>query len=160
MARELKVFGYTLITYGDESKRLGQRSHVRQCKAVVATTTRKEAIEKFGITQGEASGYMSETGNEHDIAIAMSKPGQVFAFALDDHKHANPIEIFREPHKPIPRRRRPTFEELQAARQAREEEQKKREFNRDELEHLVEMLAGANHPLSASIAEKARLQLG
>lgn len=47
--------------------------------------------------------------------------------------------------------------EQQAARSALE--RRAADFKPEELSHLVEMLAGANHPLSASIADKAQAKL-
>lgn len=160
MARELKVFSYTMSSHGDESERLGQRSHVRQVRAVVATRTKKEAIEKFGIPASVANGYMGETGNEQDIAKAMSKPGQVFAHALDAYGDQRTyIEIERKPHEPIKRPKRIPIEERMAQWDRERREQEAREFTDEELEYLVEMFTGANNPLAGSIAEKAKLQL-
>lgn len=161
MARELKVFRYVMSTYGDESSRLGQRSHIRQMNGLVATTTKREAIEKFGITSSEANGFLGETGNEHDIAKAMSKPGQVFAYALDDYRSHDRvyIEVERKAHVPIKRVKGPSWEERLALIDQQRKEREAREFNREELEYLVEMFTGANNPIAASIAEKAKLVL-
>lgn len=160
MARELKVFGMIIASFGGEAQRLGSRQHIRQIRAVVATTTKKEAIEKLGITATDARDHLGETGNEQEIKIAMSKPGQVFASAIDaysdDKKY---IEIERNPHVPVKRGKRESYEE-RAARWARQDAAREaRKFTAEELEHLVDMLSGANHPLSASIAEKAKLRL-
>jgi hypothetical protein len=161
MARELKVFAMTLATYGDESERLGQARHVRQMQAVVATTTKKEAIEKFGITPSEANGYMHETGNEQDIAKAMSKPGQVFAHAINSYGNDRPyIEITRTPHVPLKRAKRLSYEERKALWDEADRQRELRQFTHEELEYMVDMFAGANNPVAASIAERARLRLG
>jgi hypothetical protein len=160
MARELKVFGTTLATFGDEWEKLGQARHVRQCRAIVAAATKKEAASKLGISIHEANGFMTETGNGRELAIALAKPGQVFAFPINySGRDETYIEIERTPHEPVKRTKRLSYEERQALWDKADADRKARKFSAEELEHLVEMLTGANHPLSASIVEKARLLL-
>lgn len=160
MARPLKVFAYTLSCSSEESKLLGQRSHIRQVKAIVATTTKKEAVEKFGITQSEARGYMSETRNAASIAKATSKPGQVFAYGINDYSEDKKyIEIARRPHVPIPRPKRPSYEEMMATREENRKKREARRLTKEELEYIAEMFGGSNYPVALSIAEKARLML-
>lgn len=57
----------------------------------------------------------------------------------------------------------PTFRERQAkwnAEQAARPKTEMMELTQAELEHLADLFAGANDPLSASIGEKARIALG
>lgn len=160
MARELKVFSYTLSCSPDENEALGARKHTRQIKAVVATTTKREAIEKFGVTQSEARDYMGETGHKPSVDIAISKPGQVFAYSIDDYSD-NPkyIEISRKPHVPVKRPKRKSYEEIRAEREERRAEEAARRLNEEELDYLVDMFGGANSPVAQSIAAKAALML-
>lgn len=53
---------------------------------VVAATTKKAAREALGLTQGEFNGYVGETGNEIDCAIALSDPGYPFIQPIDARK--------------------------------------------------------------------------
>lgn len=161
MARTLKVFRYTLASYREEAARLGQPSHIRQMNAIVAVTTKREAIEKFGITSSEANNFLGQTGNHADIAKAMSKPGQVFAYALNDYKEADRkyIEVERAPHVPIKRAKRVPIDVRMAMFDQQRREREAREFTREELEYLVDMFDGANNPVAASIAAKAKLSL-
>jgi hypothetical protein len=157
--RTLKVFGYILATYGDESARLGQASHVRQCRAIVAATTKKEAAEKFGISMHEANGFMSETGNDEEIALAMSKPGQVFAKPINYSKTPVVIEIERKPHVPFKRAPRMSIDDKMKLWDKQKADREARRFTKEELEYMVEMFEGGNNPVAAAIAERAKLIL-
>lgn len=77
MSRPLKVFGYTIFLVGIEIQKLENK---RQARAIVACSTKKEAMKKFDISLYEANNHMSETTNEDEIKMAISKPGQVFAY--------------------------------------------------------------------------------
>lgn len=145
MARELKVFGYTINTRSDESAKLGQRPHIRQARAIVAAKTIKEAAEKFGITSSEARNFMGQTGNIREIEIAMEKPGQVFALPLDNANSF--IEIERKPHVVRPRKVHAPVAPLP--------QKSDLVFTKEELEHMIYLFSDSNHPLSQSIAEKA-----
>ena len=61
--RELKVYGYNYC--GTHRK-------------IVATRTKKRAIELLGITRHDAKDFMCETGNVKELEIAKSKPGVIF----------------------------------------------------------------------------------
>lgn len=47
-------------------------------REIVATKTKKKAIELFGVSYSRFKDYYCETGNEKEIAIATSKPNTVF----------------------------------------------------------------------------------
>jgi hypothetical protein len=164
MARELKVFGITLMCSREEADALGMEAHARQVRAIVAATTKKEAVAKFGISQHEAAHFMTgPTGNSAEIAQAMTNPGQVFAYngygRVVTTGAPKYIEIERKPHAPMKRTKRPTYEEIMAARAKREAEKAKRKFSAEELEYMAEMFGSANNPLALAIAQKAKLIL-
>lgn len=158
MARELKVFGTLIMARGDETASLGMAGHHRQIRAIVATTTKKEAIEKLGLNSSGGRDFLTETGNDDEIKLATSKPGQVFAFEPHRSKSVY-IEITRKAHVPFKRSKRLTYEEQKALRDQAEAERAKRKFTNEELEYLVDLLTGANNPVGASIAERAALIL-
>ena len=157
MTRALKVFGTALMAYGEEVSTLGEPNHHRQVRAIVAAKSMAEAVRLFGLTQSGRD-YISETGNDRELEVALAKPGQVFATALN-RPSGKFIEITRKPHVPSRRPKRPSFEELQARRREREAEEARREFSKEELEYLVDMLGVSNNPVALSIAEKAQLIL-
>lgn len=45
---------------------------------IIATRTKKKAIELFGISYSHFTNYYCETGNKQEIVIATSKPNTVF----------------------------------------------------------------------------------
>jgi hypothetical protein len=47
-------------------------------REIVATKTKKEARELFGVSYSYFEDYYCETGNKKEIKIAMSKPRTVF----------------------------------------------------------------------------------
>lgn len=49
-----------------------------KCRRIVATTSKKKAAELIGTTFYHFNEYGSETGNEEEVKLAMSKPGTVF----------------------------------------------------------------------------------
>jgi len=141
VARDLKVYRMVLMT------RTGDNLPGRQISAVVATRTKKEAQERFGITTNEMNDYAATTTNEGDVKAAMSKPGQVFAHRLDDYSDDKTyVEIVRQPHVPISRRvRKPLAPYVP-----------KPQFTQDELELIVAYFERANSPEAAAVAEKAK----
>lgn len=159
MARKLKIFGTILCTVGNEGALLGQPRHVRQLRAFVAVTTKKEAAEKFGISMHEANGYMGESGNTRETEIALTKPGQVFGTSLNTYDGTAVIEITRTPHVARKRIKKLSYAEQRAVRQAADEEKATREFTSEELQYLVDMFSSANAELAVSIANKASKQL-
>jgi hypothetical protein len=86
MSKKLKVFGIVLM------KPYTSALSGRQIRCVVAVTSQKAAAAAFKTTLGHVRDYGSITNNDKEVATAMSKPGVVFARALDDH-HGNYIEI-------------------------------------------------------------------
>jgi hypothetical protein len=53
-----------------------------QVRAVVAAPSRAEAARLLGVTYGHMRDYGCPTGNEKEIAAAMSRPGIVFISRL------------------------------------------------------------------------------
>jgi len=53
-------------------------SHNGDYREIVATRTKKKAIELFNISYSRFKNYYCETGNEQEIAITTSKPNIVF----------------------------------------------------------------------------------
>lgn len=161
MARELKVFGTTVMASGDEAQALGLNygNGNRQVRAIVAATTRVDAAKAFGMSVSQANGFMSATGNTVELETALAKPGQVFACRMDDHKKATFIEITRKEYVSYKRPKRQTYEEMVALREKNEAERRARTFTVEELEYMVEMFGQANSPTALAIAEKARLHL-
>lgn len=145
--RPLRVFGFCLMRSPSDQiidpADNGRHDDCRQLSAVVATTTKKEAMEKFGVSTSEANGYMTETGNEQQIAAAMSEPGTVFARPINawDSKY---YKIERKPHVVHPRRVRVTYVYIPRP-----------EFTKEELLAIAERFEMANDPVGQSIAEKA-----
>ena len=77
--RKLKVYASTTIVGAEVREALGLRSHVIQAKTIVAARSQREAAALFGTALSDLRHFGSETGNEFDIELAMTKPGQVFA---------------------------------------------------------------------------------
>jgi len=57
--------------------------HRNQVRAVVATTTKKAAMEALGVTRGHFADFFSDTSHELDVEAAMSSPGDVFWMPMD-----------------------------------------------------------------------------
>lgn len=68
--RELKVWG---------------GSYDGMYRVIVATKTKKRAIELFGISYSRFKDYYCETKNEQEIVIATSKPNTVFRTKDNDN---------------------------------------------------------------------------
>ena len=49
-----------------------------QVRTIVASTSQKKAAELAGITMSHFRGFWCETANEHELAVALSKPETVF----------------------------------------------------------------------------------
>lgn len=47
-------------------------------REIVATRTKRKAMELFGISYSHFKDYYSETGNKNEIEIATSKPNIIF----------------------------------------------------------------------------------
>ena len=149
MPRPLIVYGYTLMASPQEVlKHYPDTKYVSQVRAVVATRTKKEAIAAFGVSTGEARNYISVTGNEHELEIALAKPGQVFARPLNEW-NGDYFEIERRSH--VPRKR---------ARGVLTHYTPPPSFTREELEAIAERFAMANDSIGQEIAAKALLMLG
>jgi hypothetical protein len=149
MARELKVWGMTLSARNLDNLPLrpdGRREV--QCKAVVATRTKKEAMALFGVTANEMNNYGGETGHEPSLQIAMSQPNQVFACGIDDYDY-NFVPITRQPWITRPRfKRAPYVAPIDPP-----------EFTDEELEAIMERFSMANDPVGQSIVEKIKMML-
>lgn len=79
MAPKLKVYGITaFINAPLTPEMLGSAPHVRQAHAVVAAPSKKAAAEAFEVSMYELNRSGGETGNDEDIAVALSEPGTVF----------------------------------------------------------------------------------
>ncbi len=63
----MKVWGTTMYFNKDG----------RQCRAVVATKTKKRAVELLDLTLYTFNNYSCVTGNEKEIAAAMKQPETV-----------------------------------------------------------------------------------
>lgn len=162
MTRPLKIFRYTLHRSSrDPVQKFYKGTRFEDCRqldAVVATSTKKEAMALFGITASEANSYMSVSRADPDAnqsaKLALSKPGQVFARPShcwgDDAAY---FEITREPHVVRPRVKRRPLSEIFAERDARE-------FTSEELEMIMERFAMSNDPMGQSIAAKAKRKIG
>jgi hypothetical protein len=74
MARQLKVYG---------GKTYVNRKPLR---TIIATTTKKRAMEILGISVGEFNNYWCETGNEHELKTALNCPETVF---VSEDKHGD-----------------------------------------------------------------------
>jgi hypothetical protein len=74
MPRELKVFGYT----GHRREAYKDRNVHGQTREVIATTTKAEAHRMSGLSRALFDRSVSITGNEEEVALAMSSPGTVF----------------------------------------------------------------------------------
>ena len=59
-----------------------------QCRAIVATKTKKEAMEAFGQTSYTFKNYTAETGNEVELKVALADPGVVY----ECHDHCSPLK--------------------------------------------------------------------
>lgn len=150
MPRELKVYalgGFARESDGFTEDELG---HHRQITMIVATRTKKRAQELFGCTSTEMRDYSAVTGNEFDCATALRQPEQVFARPLMTNKANAPYRpIYREPHVPIPRRKKKPFVPAPAPVN----------FTADELQMIADRFAMSNDPDGQTIAEKAEKML-
>ena len=61
----------------------------KQKRAIVATKTKKEAINLFQVSYHRFINYCCETGNETEIKIALSKPNTVFYTDIYDYSIKN-----------------------------------------------------------------------
>lgn len=66
----------------------------RQPRAIVAARTQKAAAEALGMSASHLRNYGSDTGNEIEIAQAMTKPGTVFVYR--DNRGTHPDVTFYE----------------------------------------------------------------
>lgn len=78
MARKLKVWGWVGINPNPTN------GH-RQVREVVATTTKRQAIEASGLSAYTFNQYAGETGNTTERVTALSDPGAVFYRPLNDY---------------------------------------------------------------------------
>lgn len=69
----LKVWGTWVIRYDHP-----YATPNGQVRAIVATKSRVEAAHLFHMTDGYLKKYGCITGNDEEIAAAMSKPGKIF----------------------------------------------------------------------------------
>lgn len=74
--------GWTTRPIGAPPHPHGRRG--TQVQFVVAATSQKKAAALLGCTLGFLRDYGSETGNEDDLAQALSEPGVVFWREMDD----------------------------------------------------------------------------
>lgn len=73
---KLKVYGTTASIRGTLTpETLGDALHIRQCRAVVATTSKKAAAELLGMNIRTFNYNGCETGNPEEIAMATAEPG-------------------------------------------------------------------------------------
>lgn len=84
--RRLKVFATAVMGPGH-----------KQMRAVVATTSRKAAAELLGLSNYEASQWMTESGNEKEVDAALVVPGQVVWRLLDSHNDPYVLRTTRKP---------------------------------------------------------------
>lgn len=83
MSRPLRVWGLMLFVPTQE-------------RCIVAAATKTEAANLFGVSLHHFKGYGSETGNEHELRVALASPGQVFA--------AGDVACTKRVYRPISRR--------------------------------------------------------
>lgn len=146
--RTLKVFGIILASYRDDRMQEhypDMPDHVRQVRAIVATKTKKEAQELFGVTSGEMNNFSGETGNEFELATALAKPGQVFARPVNKFNDTPFVEITRKAHVPMKRRPRPVWTPPVP----------KPAFTKEELETIFARFEMSNDPDSIAVRDKA-----
>lgn len=115
-----------------------------QLRAIVATRTKKEAADLFGVALSYFNQYSSPTGNDAEIATATAKPGQVFA-APTQHRSDVYFEITRRPY--VSRKRHKLQPFIAPPAQPN--------FTREELGLIAERFSMANDPVGQSIAVKA-----
>lgn len=69
MARELKVYGGRFWVRGYDT---------RGGRAIIATRTKKRAMEILELSQSEFYNFWCETGNETELKIALAEPETIF----------------------------------------------------------------------------------
>lgn len=79
---KLKVFGTMTIATKEQAKQIGLVGHHCQIRVTVAAPSRKAAAAAFGISAYEARKYMTETGNDIEVARALASPGTVFGASI------------------------------------------------------------------------------
>ena len=152
---ELKVFGMCIASYSKDEvfKYYTDEQYLRsrQLEAVVATKTKKEAAQLFGVTYNYFSEYAGETGNERQIAAAMSNPGVVMARPLNVYGNDAPyFPVYREPHIIRPRRKKKPLDLTIT----------KPYFTNKDLLMIEQRFAMSNDPEGVEIARKCRIMLG
>jgi hypothetical protein len=66
----------------------GLPQHSRQIRAIIAASSRQQVVDAFhalgdrNMTVSFLSNYWCETGNEVEVALAMSSPGTIFVSGL------------------------------------------------------------------------------
>lgn len=78
----MKVYGTVLSATPSDRAKTGVAMG-RQVRAVIAAPTQKVAAEAFGLSLYAFRQYAGETGNQQELAVALSKPGAVFIRGLD-----------------------------------------------------------------------------
>jgi hypothetical protein len=66
--RKLKVFGVNTFLLGE------------QARTIAAVTSQKKFAEAIGSTLSYVRTYACETGNEDEIRLALTRPGEPFVF--------------------------------------------------------------------------------
>lgn len=84
MKRELQVWGVSIHL----------RSVGRQCRTVVAATSRNEAALLLGCSSNYLKDFGSVTGNPTEVAVAMAKPRTLF-YTLSQNIGKDYLEIVK-----------------------------------------------------------------
>lgn len=92
MARALKVYAW-LGAYPRDFEKPADEYHRVQARCVVAAHSSAEFLRITGLTRASLP-YVSETGNDAAVAVAMSKPGTVFF--QDDLNHKPSANVYLE----------------------------------------------------------------
>lgn len=79
MPRKLKVYGISSIRRECPK----EENRHQQVRNIVAAPSMKEASRLLGMPYNHMRTMASETGNEEELALALSKPGTIFWKPLD-----------------------------------------------------------------------------
>lgn len=79
MSKQLQVWGAVIVANSDWP------TNVRQPRCIVAAPSRAAAARALGVTSRWLAEYGSTTGNDAEIAVALSAPGVPWCAVTDLH---------------------------------------------------------------------------
>jgi len=82
MPRKVKVYGWTANCGADTAAALGDAPHIRQCRAVVATTSKAAAARIAGREGPWQLFNLGETGNQKELDYCLNDIGAIYIASM------------------------------------------------------------------------------